>query len=430
MTIQTNTSLCTSFATNILLTQTCFYDFIDSSGGTHQNICSKAIYAKNDGVVTGGVRGNDAIDFQTSRTTCDQVAAGAMSTILGGHANKIHCCATVAGIGGGACNTVDSSGCFGIIGGGYCNYINGCFSFIGGGCGNNINSCYSTIAGGAENYIGTSSSFATVGGGYQNRIEDNSCFAALGGGYGNKIGCTANNCCACYATIIGGCQNCALCPFSNVLGGALNVSCGFHSVVSGNSNLAGGDFSLAMGECNCATGCGAFAVGYKTKALGHFAVAMGNQSCAGQRGEVAFANGIFSSLGDAQHGHITWLGQTTDATPTKLTLDNSSLKYEMPDKSVYTFNVKIIGYKTNVTAGNVGSYFFHGTMKKINGNISLVGSILTDYSVEDDATWNATVSFTNEASVGVDNIEIVVTGAASNTIRWVAGMEYSRVVGT
>ena len=115
----------------------------------------------------GGPRGNNAVDFQTSRTNSTQVASGNWSVIVGGQQNS----ALTQGsfIGGGYNNYASGSGSgYNTIAGGYQNSISGspAYGFIGGGQFNNVGQPWGITVGGSNN---TSAGYYNfIGGGYYN----------------------------------------------------------------------------------------------------------------------------------------------------------------------------------------------------------------------------------------------------------------------
>jgi len=115
----------------------------------------------------GGPRGNNAVDFQTSRTNSTQVASGTWSVIVGGQQNS----ALTQGsfVGGGYNNYASGSGSgYNTIAGGYQNNISGspAYGFIGGGQFNNVGQPWGITVGGSNN---TSAGYYNfIGGGYYN----------------------------------------------------------------------------------------------------------------------------------------------------------------------------------------------------------------------------------------------------------------------
>jgi hypothetical protein len=151
----------------------------------------------------GNKRGAFAVDFQRTRNTASQVAAGQYSVIVGGRNNTSHPTAFYTFIGGGQNNNIVASGggfdnqvivggtnntinwsSSSFIGAGQSNTINGPYefnSFIGGGVSNTISGEYSSIIGGGTN--STNGIYSFIGGGNTNVI--NSAYGVIGGGWTN-----------------------------------------------------------------------------------------------------------------------------------------------------------------------------------------------------------------------------------------------------
>lgn len=123
----------------------------------------------------GDKRGSYATDFSKSRTSSDQVASGASSTIGGGQKNKASgASATVAG---GDTNAATNTAA--IVGGGSANQATGTNATVGGGDSNTASGDGSTIGGGGSNTAGGTDAF--VGGGYRNAASGN--YSAILGGF-------------------------------------------------------------------------------------------------------------------------------------------------------------------------------------------------------------------------------------------------------
>ena len=147
-----------------------------------------------DGTSTGGnKRGDDAVDFQLSRSSATQVASGANSFIGGGSNN------TTAGTGAVVCggetnntgvfsysaivggqNNINNGGGYSFIGGGYNNTSQTDYVVIGGGNVNTASGQYSSVLGGSNNKA--ESTYSSVLGGYYNYAKRS--YSSVIGGYG------------------------------------------------------------------------------------------------------------------------------------------------------------------------------------------------------------------------------------------------------
>lgn len=174
-------------------------------------------------------------------------------------------------------------------------------------------------------------------------------------------------------------------------------------------------------------GIGSVCFGYGTKADDGFAFASGQNTLADQRGMYSHGGDSFASggLGNAQYSRATLLRQTTDATPTELSLVDTSLErlFVGTNKS-WTFRIFVIARQTGGIAGTVGDsggYEIIGVVKNISGTLTLVGTPTVTTIAEDDAAWSVAIGVTG------NEITLTVTGAADKTIRWVGSVHITQV---
>ena len=144
-----------------------------------------------DGTITNGnPRGNNAVDFQVSRTVNSMVASGINSTLVGGFNN--------------------TSG--------------GTATFVGGGSNNQALTQYSVVVGGINNFA-SGSNFNAIVGGQNNSITGSPTWGFIGGGLYNSVG---------FST-------------SSVVGGHLNIAQGFLNFIGGGeSNLGTSSAAVAL----------------------------------------------------------------------------------------------------------------------------------------------------------------------------------------
>jgi hypothetical protein len=132
-----------------------------------------------DGTATGGnARGLYAVDFQLSRGSATQVAAGQNSVLFGNG------------------NTIDTFGANAVIGGGFNNSVSGNYSIICGGLTNSISRGYSVISGGANNTCNSIGDYGVIAGGERNSAG---VYGAVTGGLRN-VGFTYGRAGGYYAT--------------------------------------------------------------------------------------------------------------------------------------------------------------------------------------------------------------------------------------
>ena len=216
-----------------------------------------------DGTTGGGnCRGTLAIDWQTIRTSPDQVASGDYSVISGGRNNLNMSLDGV--ISGGNANTILSD--YGVIGGGKNNMIESGanYAVIAGGNNNTIIegsvSTHAFIGAGSANYIKGGNKSAIISGG-NNTIEGYLNF--IGGGYFNNISTPdplGNRELTKYNIILGGTSNSILGTFIgdatnhatyNVIGSGkdnLVIQSDFSSIINGKNNtITSSNYSVITG---------------------------------------------------------------------------------------------------------------------------------------------------------------------------------------
>jgi len=284
------------------------------------------------------------------------------------------------------------------------NTAGGAGSIVAAGRYNTASGNYSTVSGGQSNTV--SGQHSTIGGGDSNSA---SAFSAIGGGKEN----TAS---AQYCVIGGGRDNTATIDDAVVSGGYLNVSSGTGGVV------AGGWYNTATGGAYCRAAVGG---GDHNTATADFATVPGGQyGVASQLGQVAFASGRFANSGDAQFSQFQLRNATSDASPTELYLDGSSVRLALSANSTaYQFDIKLVGYATG--SDDVYGASFRGTIKRNSSStVSLVGTRIKE-------TWADTGLNTADAEVTADDtnkaLALTVTGVASTSIRWHAVVQISAV---
>ena len=218
---------------------------------------------------------------------------------------------------------------------------------------------------------------------------------------------TSNN----YSTVIGGSANNATGARSAVLGGQANDATGSYSVVAGGYNsTASGAYSVVAG-------------GYVNTASGQDTFASGRYALAEQYGKLARASGRFSANGDAQGGQFILRADTTDATATVLTADNSTAgstnQIVAASDTCITFDGTITAMQNGAQA--YASWKIEGLLVNDGGTTTLANSATTVISNADG--WGMALS----ADTGNNALAITVTGEASHNIRWVANIRTTEV---
>jgi hypothetical protein len=265
---------------------------------------------------------------------------------------------------------------------------------------------------------------ATVGGGglvmpdpaipqnLPNRVTGN--FGTVGGGYGNTA--------AVGATVDGGDRNVASGFGSTVGGGSSNTAGAQHAVVSGGgSNVATDVFaSVGGGASNAASGFAAtVSGGWTNMASAPFAAVPGGfRASASHYGEVAHANGMFSSAGDAQSSAYVLRGVSAGGLASELFLDGTNQRLTIAPGRTVAFDTLVVGRGGDFAA----AYSIRGLVENVSGTTMLVGTPVVTVLGEDDASWSVTVS----ASDALDAVT-VVADSSSNGARWVASVRTAEV---
>lgn len=137
------------------------------------------------------------------------------------------------------------------------------------------------------------------------------------------------------------------------------------------------------------------------------------------RDDATFANRFIELLHGSTSKHLTYFveGTTTDGTLTTIQ------SVTAPDDSSFSVKATIVGVCTAGTGASVGdtnTYEFIAKFKKVSGTLSggTSGGLITIVSsIEDQTEWGAGV-YSNSG-----NIDVMVTGEASTTIRWTCKTE-------
>lgn len=154
------------------------------------------------------------------------------------------------------------------------------------------------------------------------------------------------------------------------------------------------------------------------------AIALGSGSAATLTGQVAQANGRFAANGDAQHGVYVARNITSTATATELFLDGSAARLVVPNNSVWTFDVMVAGRRTDAVGGGAG-YRIFGVLRKDTtaGSITFVGTPSKQVLGETTAALDCAV----QVDTTNGSLNVVVTGLAGQTWRWVATIQTTEV---
>lgn len=165
-------------------------------------------------------------------------------------------------------------------------------------------------------------------------------------------------------------------------------------------------------------------------ATGANSIALGSGSSSVLYGSVTFSNGNITALGDSQRVTANLRNVTTNATPVELFLDGAAglQRLVLPNNSAWTFEVKIIARRTDLT-GSIGSWIFQGLIYRDSTAATTVspGGSISKTSTARVGLITATNDPILSADVVNGSLKILVTGNAAQTIRWVASVDLVQV---
>jgi hypothetical protein len=180
---------------------------------------------------------------------------------------------------------------------------------------------------------------------------------------------------------------------------------------------------FADGTIILASGVGSFTRGVgPLTASGQGSSAFGEGAEAGLLNQIAHASGIFAAIGDAQKTGVVMRTNTTDATPTEMTLDGAAAgagnRLAIDDEHTYRVQVEVVARRD--TGADNAEFTRKVLIERTAGVTALVGAVQT---VGTDIGSNAGIppaawSVAITASDANDALIITVTGA--NNVRWVA----------
>lgn len=236
--------------------------------------------------------------------------------------------------------------------------------------------------------------------------------SVIGGGRNNTASASTS-------TVAGGATNTASGTESTVAGGGSNAASATRAtVVGGNSNTASGVSSTVLG-------------GFQNTADGDYSSARGRGArVRGIYGAHALSSGAVGAGADQRREFVLYAG-TTDATPKAMSTDGATAASTntviLPNASLFGFS-GILSVREDAT-GDSKSIEFKGSIKRgANAAATALQGTVTqaDLGTPDaGATW--TVAFTANTTLG--GLAITVTGEAAHTLRWVARLVTTEVVG-
>ena len=197
---------------------------------------------------------------------------------------------------------------------------------------------------------------------------------------------------------------------------------------------------IAIGVAVEATAAQAIAIGYSADATGNNcvaiggnttdadsadctaadAVAIGQHVVADDIGEFAFASGEFTAQSDAHTSIFVLRNQTTDGTQTELFADGSAGDISVPSDCTNIARISIVARQANEDGTNAMYFIVVGHGNDAGTTAELAApTVTTIFESANASAWDVdtTADDTN------DGINVLVTGAASDNINWVARAE-------
>ena len=200
-------------------------------------------------------------------------------------------------------------------------------------------------------------------------------------------------------------------------------STGSNGVSLGQNNIVSGNNATAIGYFNTASGYYTTALGYDNTTSAAFGHAIGYQAVSSVNGKGAYASGRFAADGDAQGGLFILRADTTDATATVLTTNNSTAaatnQIVAASDTCITFDGTITAMQNGAQA--YASWRIEGLLVNDGGTTTLANSATT--VIQNLSSWGMALSADNTNNA----LAITCTGEASHNIRWVANIRTTEV---
>ena len=217
--------------------------------------------------------------------------------------------------------------------------------------------------------------------------------------------------------------------------GTNSIAVGLNSLASATDSLAfgviaeatSGVASIAIGRSTDASGANCIAIGGNATdtdsadCSAASSVAIGQHVVADDVGSFAFAAVEFSSL-DTKRTIYHLVIQTTDATQTELSTDNAAAgaanDISVASDCGVTVDVLVHARQTNADGFSAG-YRVLAVLDNNAGTTALVGTASTTTIGEDVGGWDVTIT----ADDTNDGVNVLVTGAAGDSVNWSAFAE-------
>jgi len=213
-------------------------------------------------------------------------------------------------------------------------------------------------------------------------------------------------------------------------GGAYALALGSYTTASGNPSIAIGTSSeatssktIAIGDNNSSSASSATTLGSGNVASSNNSLVLGNSGKADIIGKIVFSNGFFSAIGDSQAGQYILRADTTDATATVLTTNNSTAA---ANNQIVAASDTCITFDGTITAMQNGaqsyaSWRIEGLLVNDAGTTTVANSAIT--VIDNQSNWGLTLT----ADTGNNCLAITFTGEAAHNIRTVGNIRTSEV---
>ena len=182
-----------------------------------------------------------------------------------------------------------------------------------------------------------------------------------------------------------------------------------------SENFAGGGPAVATGNDSVALGSLSDAQAVRSLAIGEHSVAR-------VPGGINMAAGRIQTSGDAQTGTYIMKAVTTNALSKELFIDGPSgtQRAVLQDDSTWMFTIHLTAHRTDATGGHAG-WFIKGVVYRGAGaaTTAMQGVAHKEIIARSNAAW--------DVNIGVNTVDgglqVLVTGEAGKTIRWLARVE-------
>ena len=287
-----------------------------------------------------------------------------------------------------------------------------------------------------------------LGGSYASGTDS---FAAAVANNTSSYGATGNNSIAMgYQSKATGIANINIGYQGYAIGGSGSVAIGYRARATGTNAIclgqsgystASGAQSLAIGYSANATATHSMAIGRSHTIQAQYATAIGGRNSEATSsaqygivtgyeakieiyGKSAHASGKFAAVGDAQGGQFILRADTTDATATVLTTNNSTAA--ATNQIAAPVNDTCITFDGTITAMQNGaqayaSWRIEGLLVNDGGTTTLANSATT--VIQNSSGWGMALSADNTNNA----LAVTCTGEASHNIRWMSNIQTSEV---